>query len=406
MAAFGPKRLDPAAIAAAYAPLDTASWLTAQRQAAATAYADAPWPEFAKVTFHPWKLFGAGTAAGIAYPEGAPTAPAGVTIQPLLTATDTALAPFKPYLFQQTAPTDRLTAYHLSHINSGLLIRVPDHFHSDQPLVLNTQLLAGVNAHRHLLLLVGQDAQITVVDHFTGENGAESADSIVTEIVVGEDSRVDFANVDAFGANITAFVRRQAQVAANGILNWTAGVLNDGNIIADTSTNLVGTGSTADVKVVALATGKQVQGLNTRVTNIGRQTTANILQHGVILENATLVFNGIGHIVKGARGSDAQQENRVLMLSRTAHGDANPILLIDENDVKAGHAASVGRVDASQMYYLMSRGLTKELAQRLVIRGFLGAVLTAIPLPAIQQQLIDTIERKLIHGQRIAHQQS
>ncbi|ERL66434.1 Fe-S cluster assembly protein SufD [Schleiferilactobacillus shenzhenensis] len=406
MAAFGPKQLDPAAIAAAYGPLDADPWLTTQRQAAAAAYADAPWPEFAKVTFHPWKLFGDGTAAGVTYPEGAPAAPAGVTIQPLLTAPAAVLAPFKPYLFHQTAPTDRLTAYHLAHLNSGFLIRVPDHFHSDQPLVLNTQLLAGVNAHRHLLLLVGRDAQITVVDHFTGEAGADSADSIVTEIVVGEDSRVDFANVDAFGANITAFVRRQAQVAANGILNWTAGVLNDGNIIADTSTNLVGTGSTADVKVVALATGKQVQGLNTRVTNIGRQTTANILQHGVILENATLVFNGIGHIVKGARGADAQQENRVLMLSRTAHGDANPILLIDENDVKAGHAASVGRVDASQMYYLMSRGLTKELAQRLVIRGFLGAVLTAIPLPAIQQQLIDTIERKLIHGQRIAHQQS
>jgi Fe-S cluster assembly protein SufD len=126
----------------------------------------------------------------------------------------------------------------------------------------------------------------------------------------------------------------------------------------------------------------------------------------VILEKAALIFNGIGHIVKGARGADAQQENRVLMLSRTAHGYANPILLIDENDVKAGHAASVGRVDASQMYYLMSRGLTKDVAQRLVIRGFLGAVLTAIPLPTVQQELIDTIERKLIHGQTVAHQQN
>lgn len=403
--AFGPKQLDGAALAAAYADLDHSAWLTAQRQRAAEAYSEAPWPEFAKVSYHAWPLFGTGTAAGVTYPDGLPTS-AGVIVRSLLTATDADLAPFKDYLFKQTGPTDRLTAFHIAHLNSGVLIQIPDHFHSDQPVVLNTRLLAGQNAHHHLLVVVGSDAQVTIVNRYTGEDGAASADSVVTEIVVGENSQVNFANVDAFGSNITAFIRRHATVAANGVLNWTAGVLNDGNMLADTSTDLVGTGSTADVKVVALATGKQTQGLNTRVTNIGRQTTANILQHGVILEKAALIFNGIGHIVKGARGADAQQENRVLMLSRTAHGYANPILLIDENDVKAGHAASVGRVDASQMYYLMSRGLTKDVAQRLVIRGFLGAVLTAIPLPTVQQELIDTIERKLIHGQTVAHQQN
>ena len=137
------------------------------------------------------------------------------------------------------------------------------------------------------------------------------------------------------------------------------------------------------------------------MTNIGPRSIGHILQHGVILEDATLTFNGIGHILKGAKGADAQQENRVLMLSRTARGDANPLLLIDENDVQAGHAASVGRVDEQQMYYLMSRGLSKEVAQRLVIRGFLGAVLSEIPDKNVRQQLTDTIERKLIDGQPV-----
>lgn len=91
------------------------------------------------------------------------------------------------------------------------------------------------------------------------------------------------------------------------------------------------------------------------------------------------------------------------MLSRTARGNANPLLLIDENDVQAGHAASVGRVNEQQMYYLMSRGLSKEVAQRLVIRGFLGAVLTEIPDKNVRQQLTDTIERKLIDGQKSEH---
>ena len=117
---------------------------------------------------------------------------------------------------------------------------------------------------------------------------------------------------------------------------------------------------------LALSSGRQVQGIDTRVTNYGCNSIGNILQHGVILEKATLTFNGIGHIIKGAKGADAQQESRVLMLSDQARSDANPILLIDENDVTAGHAASIGQVDPEDMYYLMSRGLDKATAERLV----------------------------------------
>ncbi len=77
----------------------------------------------------------------------------------------------------------------------------------------------------------------------------------------------------------------------------------------------------------------------------------------------------------------------------------HPILLIDENDVIAGHAASVGRINQDQLYYLMSRGLTKDVAQRLVARGFLGVVLSDIPVAEVRQQMIALIERKLTNGQ-------
>ena len=76
-------------------------------------------------------------------------------------------------------------------------------------------------------------------------------------------------------------------------------------------------------------------------------------------ENASSVFNGIGYIKHGGTKSIANQESRVLMLSENARGDANPILLIDEDDVEAGHA-SVGRVDPEQLYYLMSRGISQK----------------------------------------------
>ena len=113
-------------------------------------------------------------------------------------------------------------------------------------------------------------------------------------------------------------------------------------------------------------------------------------------ENASSVFNGIGYIKHGGTKSIANQESRVLMLSENARGDANPILLIDEDDVEAGHAASVGRVDPEQLYYLMSRGISQK-AERLglVIHGFLDPVVRELPIEDVKRQLREVIELKV-----------
>ena len=83
------------------------------------------------------------------------------------------------------------------------------------------------------------------------------------------------------------------------------------------------------------------------------------------------------------------------MFSDKARGDANPILLIDEDEVTAGHAASVGRVDPSQLYYLMSRGISKEEAERLIVHGFLEPVVSQLPVEGVKERLTAVIERKV-----------
>lgn len=114
-----------------------------------------------------------------------------------------------------------------------------------------------------------------------------------------------------------------------------------------------------------------------------------------MLESSTAIFNAIGKIERGGTKANSEQESRILMLSENSRGDANPILLIDEDDVTAGHAASVGRVDPLQMYYLTSRGLTEEEAKRLLIHGFLDPVVSQLPVDAVKQQLKQVIERKI-----------
>ncbi|WP_337019527.1 SufD family Fe-S cluster assembly protein, partial [Oceanobacillus massiliensis] len=178
-------------------------------------------------------------------------------------------------------------------------------------------------------------------------------------------------------------------------LDWALGQMNDGNTVSENITYLLGDNATSEAKAVSVGRGKQTQNFTSSIRQYGKQTDAYILQRGVMKGSATTIFNAIGKIEHGGSKSNSEQESRVLMLSENARGDANPILLIDEDDVTAGHAASVGRVDPLQMYYLMSRGLKQEEAERLVIHGFLAPVVSQIPIESVRKQLTQVIERKV-----------
>ena len=169
----------------------------------------------------------------------------------------------------------------------------------------------------------------------------------------------------------------------------------NGHTISENTTNLIGDGSVGDSKMVVVGTGEQTQNFTTKIVHFGKYTEGNILNRGVVKDSATTIFNGIGKIEHGASKSNAEQESRILMLNEAARGDANPMLLIDEDDVMAGHAASVGRVDPVQLYYLMSRGITKQEAERLIIHGFLAPVVDQLPIEGVKKQLVEVIERKV-----------
>ncbi len=214
-------------------------------------------------------------------------------------------------------------------------------------------------------------------------------------IQAGSGAIVKYTGIDELAENTQTFFRRTGRTGRDATLEIALGIMNDGDTIEDIQVDLLGDGSSADVKSVAISRAKQIQCVNAQVINHGSHTVGNIYQHGVVLEQARLTFNGVGDVLKNSKHSDAQQESRILMLSDEARADTNPILLIDEYELTAGHAASISRVDEGQLYYLMSRGLEKKQAERLVIRGFLGSVLAAISVKEVREKFIKTIERKL-----------
>ncbi|WP_051237873.1 Fe-S cluster assembly protein SufD [Lacticigenium naphthae] len=325
----------------------------------------------------------------------------GVIFTDIFTALQTVPELVQEAYMQQAVKVDenKMTAFHTAFMTSGLFLYVPKNVVVSEPFeaifIQNSEVTDSFM--KHVLVLAETHSQFSYVEKYVTAGNEKNAANIIVEVIAKPGSKVKFSAVDQLGVQTTTYFNRRGHLEKDATIDWAIGVMNEGNVIADFDSDLVGDGSHSEFKAVSISTGSQIQGIDTRVTNYGRHSVGHILQHGVILDRATLTFNGIGHILKGGVGADAQQESRILMLSDKARGDANPILLIDENDVTAGHAASVGRVDPEQMYYLMSRGISKEEAERLVIRGFLGAVISAIPIKASRQELIDTIERKLSH---------
>lgn len=298
---------------------------------------------------------------------------------------------------------NRLVSLNLALMNGGSFLYVPKNVQikdSIQAVYLQDNDQKKDFFH-HVLVVADEGSEVTYLENFLSRgNTEENIANVVVEVVAEDNTHVHFSALDQFGENVSTYLNRHGYVGNNSELDWAIGFMNDAKVVGDFGTDLRGEGSHTEAKVVAITTGEQVQGIDTKVTNYGQHSIGHIMQHGVILQSSTLTFNGVGHIVKGARGSDAQQESRVLMLSRTARGDADPILLIDENDVTAGHAASVGRVNEDQMYYLMSRGIDEKTAQRLVIRGFLSSVIREIPEEEVRDRLTEMIERKLLNGQQ------
>ena len=293
---------------------------------------------------------------------------------------------------------DKLAAYHYAYLNSGLFLYIPKDTILTEPITISLSPTQATYIS-HLLIVADNNSKVKFLEEIQDKEKKASSASLMVELVARPGSHIEFSSLDELSQDTTLYFNRRAKIEKDAHVEWAIAFMNDCNTLGDLDSELVGEGSFADSKAIAVTTANQKVGINNRVTNRGPHSTGLINQRGVLLENSRLIFNGIGQIVHGAHGSKADQQNRVLMMSDEAHGDANPLLLIDENDVIAAHAASVGPVDKVQMNYLMSRGIPYDQAQRLVIRGFLGAVLDAIPNKDVRRKMIDILERKLIDGQ-------
>ncbi len=147
------------------------------------------------------------------------------------------------------------------------------------------------------------------------------------------------------------------------------------------SYNILLAGNRAKITLLALLLGKNMSklDLNIKITHQKPGTLSKIIVKGVLDGSACINFNGLVKIEPGAKENDASLAAHILLLSDIAKAEVVPSLEISENNIKAGHAATIGRINDMELFYLMSRGLSEKEAKSLIVQGFLASILNEFP---------------------------
>ena len=290
----------------------------------------------------------------------------------------------------------KVTAVHYTLLNAGLFIDVKDNSVIEEPLQYIVISDKEQSLFNHVTIQVGNNAKFNFIENYVNNQKEDEAPfSLVSEVVAHEGAQINYSSITNQPGEKRGTILRRGLTYRDSLINWNVAAMDEADVYHDNTTNILGDGSEANLKIVTLGVKEQKTYFNSEVVNQGLSSKGDILQHGVLLDRSHIVFNGVGFIVKGATGSNAYQSSRMLTLSSEAKADANPMLLIDENDVMAGHGASLGRIDEEQLYYLQSRGLTRKESSRLLVHGFLSPVISELTVDKIKELVTVLIDEKI-----------
>lgn len=290
----------------------------------------------------------------------------------------------------------KVTAVHYTLLNAGLFIDVKDSVVIEEPLQYIVISDREQSLFNHVTIQVGKNAKFNFIENYVNNQKEDKAPfSLVSEVVAHEGAKINYSSITNQPGQKRGTILRRGLTYRDSLINWNVAAMDEADVYHDNTTNILGDGSEANLKIVTLGVKEQKTYFNSEVVNQGLSSKGDILQHGVLLDKSHIVFNGVGFIVKGATGSNAYQSSRMLTLSSEAKADANPMLLIDENDVMAGHGASLGRIDEEQLYYLQSRGLTRKESSRLLVHGFLSPVISELTVDKIKELVTILIDEKI-----------
>jgi Fe-S cluster assembly protein SufD len=229
----------------------------------------------------------------------------------------------------------------------------------------------------------------------SADGDAEGVVNGVVELVVGQNARLRFVDAQDVAEKTWVFGAQRATVARDGWLDWITLGFGSVNGKVFQETQLAGPGAHGTVTGAYASRGRQHLDFDTLQEHAAPDTTSDLAFRGILADRSSAVWRGMIKVDPGAQRTDAFQESRNLLLSKKAHADAIPGLEILANDVRCTHAAAIAQIDQDQLFYLRTHGLPLPEANRLVIEGFLQALVERFEEGPVRDRVAGAIERRL-----------
>jgi Fe-S cluster assembly protein SufD len=293
---------------------------------------------------------------------------------------------------------DKFAALATAMAENGILLYVPKFVKVASPLH-SLLWVSGENlAHfSKMVILLDEGSEVTYV-HESASSGSEKIDSMhsgIMDINVGPGATLRFVELQSWGENIWNFTHERVNVERDGNIEWIFGALGSKVTKNFSDLNLVGEGSTGKVSGFYFTHGKQHLDHDTQQNHLARNTTSDLLYKGALVGESRSVWQGMIYVAKNASETDGYQANRNLLLSENSRADSIPGLEILTDDVRCTHGATVGKIDPEELFYLESRGLPHEDAERLIVEGFFDPIMQRIPFEGVRNRFQRAILEKL-----------
>ncbi len=306
----------------------------------------------------------------------------------------------EPYLYHQiNNDSGKFEAMNGALWNEGIFVYVPDNAVIEKPLhILHDAGIENSMSFPRVLIIVGKNAECTIIDEYSGggmnrDKGITYANGAV-EIYALADSRTRYVFLQRQASAITSYFTHRAQIE-QGANMMTIALSFGGSVTKQNfGVTLNGPGAESNMYGLLFGTERQHFDNHTLHKHTSGQTRSNIDFKVVLRDRALSAYTGLIRIENRARGCEAYQENRNLLLNPGARAETIPELEILNEDVTCTHGATIGPIDPDMVFYLKSRGLTQGEAVQMIVSGFVSDTLKMVP-DDLRHRISDFVEQRL-----------
>jgi Fe-S cluster assembly protein SufD len=326
----------------------------------------------------------------------------GVVLASLRDALESHPELLEKYLATEAVPAEegKFQALNAALWTDGIFLHVPAGVELQLPVRVTRWISNPGQAYfSRALIVADQNSQVSYVDEILSDDlPAQSLTHSAVEVIARDGAQVQYVSLQRMGKGAFYMSAQRTLAQRDSTLDTLNVSLGASVTRVDLNARLLGPGSNSDMLGLYFGDGSQHFDHNTSQDHVADHANSDLLYKGALDDASRAVFRGIIRVWPGAQQTDAYQTNRNLLLSPEARADSLPNLEIQADDVKCSHGATVGQLDQESLFYLMSRGMNRSQAERLVVMGFLGEVLSRLPLGGVTEKVIRVIERKLSHG--------